>query len=120
MSEYALIAVTAILSSNLVAMLGVGCSSLQSEKRHFGFMLLTSVLTVFSVVVSGMLYRLFEFYVLAPQELEYLKTFVVVCLAYSCGFISRSFIKLVSKENYYPAGGQQEFPLSLGARTAPH
>ena len=101
MSEYALIAITAILSSNIVAMFGVGAVGLQSEKRSFKFMVVTSLMTVLSIVVSGMVYCLLEKYVLVKFELEYLKTFIVVCLSYSCAFISKSIIKLISKEQYY-------------------
>ena len=101
MNEFALIAITAILSSNIVAMFGVGAVSLQSEKRNLGFMLISALFTVLSIIISGMLYSVLEIYVLIPVELEYLKTFIVLCLSYSCAFISRSLIKLISKEDYY-------------------
>lgn len=113
MNEFALIAITAILSSNIVAMFGVGAVGLQSEKRNLGYMLISALFTVLSIIVAGMLYSVLEIYVLAPVELEYLKIFVVLCLSYSCAFASRALIKLVSKEDYYLYEKSYSLPVSV-------
>lgn len=101
MSEFMLIAISAILSSNIVAVSGVSAISLQSEKRHFVFMIFTTFLSVLSIVISGVLYNVFEMYVLLPLDATYLKLFCVICLSYVCAFISRSIVKAASKECYF-------------------
>ena len=101
MSEFMLIAISAILSSNVVAVSGVSAISLQSEKRHFTFMIFTTFLSVLSIIICGVLYNVFEKYVLLPLEATYLKLFVVICLSYVCAFISRSIVKASSKECYF-------------------
>lgn len=101
MSEFGLIAVSAIFSSNIIAATGVGAISLQSEKRHFGFMILTTFLTILSVIFTGMTYFALERFILVKLEAEFLKLFIVVCFSCIFAFISKSIVKAVSKEDYY-------------------
>ena len=113
MSEFALIAVAAIFSSNIVAVCGVGAVSLQSEKKNFGFMCITSLFTILSLVATGCLYSLLETYLLAKLDMVYLKLFVTICLACVCAFISKSFIKLISKEDYFLYERSYSFPVQI-------
>lgn len=101
MSEFGLIAVSAIFSSNIVASSCVGAVSLQSEKRNFGFMIFTAFLTILSIILTGLVYFLLEKYLLVQLEAEFLKLFIVVCFACIFAFISKSIIKAVNKEDYY-------------------
>ncbi len=100
MSTYALIAISAILSSNIVAV-GVGAVSLQSEKRNFIFMLTTTLCQILSIFVVGILYNVIEIYVLVPLKAEYLKLFIVVCLSCVCAFLSKYAVKAISKEQFF-------------------
>ena len=113
MSQYALIAVSAIFSSNIVAVSGVGAVSLQSEKKNLGFMILSSLFTILSVVVTGCLYSLLEIYLLASYDMLYLKLFITVCLASVCAFISRSLVKAISKEDYFLYERSYSFPVQI-------
>ena len=113
MSKLAIIAVTAIFSSNIVAISGVGAVSLQSEKRNFLFMLISSFFTMLSIILAGFLYNVFEIYILKPLELEYLKLFVVTLLSCVCAFISKSLIKVMSKEDYFLYEKSYSFPTRI-------
>lgn len=101
MSDLMLIAISAILSSNVVAVSGVAAVSIQSEKRNFTFMILTTFLTILSIIITGVLYNIFEIYVLKVLDATYLKLFVVVCLSCVCSFTSRSVVKAISKECFF-------------------
>lgn len=113
MSEYFLIFVTAVFSSNIVAVSGVGAVSLQSEKKNFSFMLITSFFTILSIVLTGVVYSALEIYVLKSLDMAYLKLFVVTCLACACAFFSRMLVKAMSKEDYFLYEKSYEFPVQV-------
>ena len=80
MSEFASVALVAIFSSNVVAVSGIGAISLQSEKRNFLYMLVSSMCIIVSVIIAGLAYFTVNEYILAPLNAEELKLFVVMLL----------------------------------------
>lgn len=101
MNEFALIAVSAILSSNVVAMSGVGAISLQAEKRNFLYMLANTLCVVLSALVSGALYFVVHNYVLVAASSTELMLSVIVIFAVLTSFVSSAILKATSKEIYF-------------------
>jgi len=103
----------AIFSSNIVACSGVAATSLQSEKKNFSFMLISSFFTVLSIFICGVLYGVLETYLLKAQDMVYLKLFIITCLACVCAFVSKALVKVMSKEDYFLHERSYEFPIQV-------
>ncbi len=101
MNEFALVAITAIFSSNVVCMAGVGAVSLQSEKRNFVYMLSSAMCIIVSVIIAGLVYFCINEYILVALGAEYLKLFVVLLLSVLMSFASRAILKVASKELFF-------------------
>ena len=52
--DFAEIAIYAILSSNIVAIMGFGSVSLQTEKKNFLYMIAISMCSIVSIILSGL------------------------------------------------------------------
>lgn len=111
MNEFAVIAVASIFTSNVVAVSGAGAASLQSEKKNFIFMLVSTLCTIVSSIISGLLFWVINRFVLARVGLEVLKLFVVVLLAVIMAFISRALLKAVTRETFYLYEASYSFPI---------
>lgn len=101
MNEFALVAIAAIFSSNVVAVSGIGALSLQAEKRNFLYMLINSMCIIVSVIVAGLAYYLVHNYILVPAKATDLKLFVVVLFSVLLAFGSSALLKATSKETYF-------------------
>lgn len=101
MSQFALMAIVAIFSSNIVSVAGIGAISLQAEKKNFGYMLASTVCVALSVLVTGLIYKAVDQFLLARFNAEFLKLFVVVLLALIIAFLTKALLKFVSKEIYF-------------------
>ena len=101
MSQFVMMALAAIFSSNIISFTGIGAISLQSEKKNFGFMLSTVVCVSLSVIITGLAYKALETFVLIRFSAEFLKLFIVVLLALVLAFITKSLLKAISKEIYF-------------------
>ena len=101
MSQFIVLAIAAIFSSNIVSVCGVGAITLQSEKKNFGYMLASTFCFILSIIVTGLLYCVIEKYVLIPLKADYLKLLVVVLISVTLAFISRAVLKPISKEVYF-------------------
>jgi len=100
MNEFALIAISAIFSSNIIAVAGVGAVSLQSEKRNFLYMLTSSLFVILPVIIVGIIYSIIHQFILVPLGGEYLKLFIVVLLSVLSAFTTRTIVRFISKEYY--------------------
>ena len=109
MNEFALMALAAIVSSNIVAVSGVGAVSLQSEKRSFAYMLSSTMLTILPIIVVGLLCYLLNNFVLVPLEAEYMELFIVVMLTLIVSYFERWVLKKVSKEQFFLYEKSYEF-----------
>lgn len=101
MNNFLSIVLTSLLASNVIASLGLGTISLQSEKRNFLYMLLSSMFTIVFAIISGVLFHLVYDYVLAPLNLTFLSYFIMVLFTVILSFFSRFLMKLASKEMFY-------------------
>lgn len=101
MNEFALVAITAILSSNVVTVSGVSSASLQSEKRNFWFMVASSLCIILSTILSGLAVSAINSYLLIRFDLEFLRLYIAVLLAVVFAFVSRSILKFASPELFY-------------------
>ena len=101
MNQFVVLAISAIFSSNLVSVCGIGAVSLQSEKRNIGYMLASSFCYIISIIVTGLLYAVIEKFVLIPLKADFLKLFVVVLISVSLAFVCRAILKQISKEIYF-------------------
>lgn len=117
MSQFAIMAITAILSSNIITCVGIGAISLQSEKKNFGYMLATSVCVTFSVIVTGMLYKVIDMFLLVRFDAQFLKLFVVVLLALITSFITKAILKFISKETYFLYEKSYSLPIQTAITT---
>lgn len=113
MDQFVSIVITAICSSNIVAVSGVGAVGLQSEKRNFLFMFLSTLCVALSVVCVGAIYLVVEEFILAKLDAIYLKLFIITCLSCVFGFISKSLIKALSKENYFLYERSYHLPVQI-------
>lgn len=110
MNEFAVVALASIFSSNVMAVAGVGVASIQSQKKNFLFMLVTSMCAVVSIIVAGL--ACFGVNMLLSRfDVEYLKMFVVVLLAIVTSFVSRLILKAATKEIYYVYETSYSFPI---------
>lgn len=101
MSEFASVALVAIFSSNVVAISGIGAISLQSEKRNFLYMLVSSMCIIVSVIIAGLAYFTVNEYILVPLNAEELKLFVVMLFCVLLAFASRAILKVSTKEIFF-------------------
>ena len=101
MDNFISITLTALLTSNIVASLGFGAISLQSEKRNFFYMLTASMVTIVSTIIAGLLAYLVNTLVLVKLEVEFLNLFVIVLLSSLVAFFARLLVKAISKEMFY-------------------
>jgi len=99
--DFAEIAIYAILSSNIVAIMGFGSVSLQTEKKNFLYMIAISMCSIVSIILSGIVYCLLYQYVLVPLEATDLRLFVIVLLSLLATFTVRAILKNLSKEYYW-------------------
>lgn len=113
MSEFAQIAILAIFSSNIIAVTGIGAISLQSEKRNFIFMLVSSLCTMLPIIFSGLMYFVVENYILVPLDAEYLKLFILSLLIVVFSYLIRMTLKRVSKEEFFLYEKSYGFPLQI-------
>ena len=111
MNEFAAVALTAIFSSNIISSAGVGTATLQSEKRSFWFMVVSSLCVIVSTILSGLLVSVLNTYVFAKFDLEYLRLFVAVLLAVIMAFLSRTILKFASQEMFYLYEKSYSFPI---------
>lgn len=111
MNEFAVIAITAILASNIVSFAGVGAVSLQSEKRNFVYMLVSSICIVLPIAFTGMLYWVINNYLLIPYEAEFISLFVMLLLIMVFALLCRLVLKKISKEEYYLYEKSYTFPI---------
>ncbi len=101
MNEFAVIAIASILSSNIIACVGVGASGLQSEKRNFLFMLASSLALIVSTIISGLVCWAIYKYLLMRVGAEYLKLYLVVLMSVIMTFISRWVLKVATREIFF-------------------
>ena len=78
MNEFVIIAIVSILVSNIVSVAGIGAVSLQSEKRNFVYMIVSSICIILPIIMTGMLYWVIHTYLLVPYEAEFLKLFILM------------------------------------------
>ena len=113
MSEFARIAILAIFSSNVVAVMGLGAISLNSEKKNFIFMLVSTLCTILPIIFSGLLFYVVDNYILVPLEAEFLKLFVLTLLNIVFSYIVRIVLKHISKEEYFLYEKSYHFPVQI-------
>lgn len=101
MNEFAVVAVSCILSSNIVAMGGFGAISLQSEKRNFLFMLVSTLANIVSIISAGLIYYAIDRYVLTALDAGYLKLFIITLLSLVFAYGTRVIIKYSTKEMFF-------------------
>ena len=101
MNQFIAITLTALLTSNVVASLGYGAISLQSEKRNFFYMLTASMITIVSTIVAGLAYYFINLHLLIGMDLEFLRAFVIVFLSVMMAFLSRLLVKAISREMFF-------------------
>lgn len=101
MNEFLAITLTALLTSNVVASLGYGAISLQSEKRNVFYMLTASMITIVTTIVAGLAYFFINKHVLIGMDLEFLRAFVIVFLSSGLAFLSRILVKYMSREMFF-------------------
>ena len=117
MNEFAVIAIASIFSSNVITAAGFGAASLQSEKRNFLFMLISTMCLIVSTIISGLAFYLVNEFILAQVGAEYLKLFIVVLFATIMAFLSRALIKAVTKETYYLYETSYSLPIQVAVNT---
>ena len=113
MDQFALIAVIAIFSSNIVSALGVGAVTLQSEKRNFWFALTSSMCIILSTIIAGLTYFVINEYMLVKLEAEFLKLFVVILLSSILAFITHIVLKKASKEMIFLYERSYSLPIQI-------
>lgn len=99
--DFAEIAIFAMLSSNIVAMMGFGAVSLQTEKKNFFYMIAVTMCSIVAIICSGIIYCLIYEFVLIPLSATDLKLLVIVLLSLISTFLVRMLLKKISKEYYW-------------------
>lgn len=113
MPELISIAIMAILTSNIVSFAGVGAISLQSEKRSFKFMLISSISVITIFVLTGMMTFVFEKFVLVPLNAEFLKLYIIVLIVVVFAFIEKIILKKASREIYFLYEKSYSLPITV-------
>ena len=111
MNEFAVIALSAILASNVVCVAGVGAISLQSEKRNFLYMLVSSMAIIVSVIIAGLVTYILNTYVLAPLNAEELRLFLVSLFSILMAFATHAILKAASHELFFIYEKSYGFPI---------
>ena len=101
MSQFAVMAIVAIFSSNIISFTGIGAISLQAEKKNFGYMISSSICVALSVLVTGLIYKVLDQFLLARFDAQFLKLFIIVLFSLILSFLTRAILKAVSKEIFF-------------------
>ena len=93
--------VNAIFFSNIITYYGSGIIGLQSDKKNFLYLILSSVCTVFGVIIGEIAIFALENYVLVPLGVLFLKTYIIVFIALIMSLLTKVVIKKTSRVCYY-------------------
>ena len=99
--DFSLIALSAIVISNVCSMLGFGFLAVIPHKKNFTFLLVSNLMIlVLSIVASAIYFVLYNF-VFIPLECTELAVFTTTVIVLLLDFIGLCILKVVSKDSYY-------------------
>lgn len=99
--NFSLIALSAIVISNVCATLGFGMLGVIPHKKNFTFLLVSNFMILVLSLVSSMLYYVLYNFVFIPFECVELSLFTTTVIVLLFDFVALCVLKLLSHESYY-------------------
>lgn len=113
MSEFVLMALAGIITSNVITGAGFGAISLQSEKRNFLYMVVSMAAVISATIIAGLLFSVIQMYVLIPLKVTYLSVFAMAIICTLCAYVAKFIVKIASREMYFLYEKSYQFAIQI-------